>query len=106
MCQPWCRENRHDLEPAGSVLHQGTLRVVRGFNECGRLQPLTIRALHLELPADWPDGLFVAELQRPYIEVHDGRGTLSLTAGQARAYAAALVATADELDATNDPNAR
>jgi hypothetical protein len=60
---------------------------------------LTIRALHHELPTDWPDGLFVAELARPYIEVAADHGTLSLTARQARAYAAVL-ATADELDHT------
>jgi hypothetical protein len=109
-CPPWCYECLHDVGPDGAIWHKGEPITVDvyGEREGPLLVPLLVLADYLDkLPEDRGPEHDVPDLEVPVVrlEVEADAVGLSLTPARARQLAAALIATADTIEAEPLPAA-
>jgi hypothetical protein len=103
-CPDWCYECLHDVGPEGAFWHKGEPFTVGvyGEREGSVPVPLVVQAEYLDkLPEDRGCGRDVPDLEAPVVrlEVKADAVGLSLTPARARQLAAALIATADTIEA-------
>lgn len=107
-CPPWCYECIHDVGPEGAFWHKGEpISIdVYGEREGAVAVPLVVQAEYLDkLPEDRGCGHDVPDLEAPVVrlEVEADAVGLSMTPARARQLAAALIATADAIEAVPSP---
>jgi hypothetical protein len=103
-CPDWCYECLHDVGPDGSFWHRGEPISIEvyGEREGSVPVPLVVHAEYLDkLPEDRGRGYDVPDLEAPVVrlEVDADAVGLSMTPARARQLAAALIATADLIEA-------
>ena len=102
-CPPWCHECIHNLGPDGAFWHRGEPITVEVYGENEGFSPMLVLAEYFDkLPADRGCGGDPVEMEAPVVrlEVEAEAVGVSLTPARARQLAAALVALADEIEAT------
>lgn len=109
-CPDWCHDCEHDAGPDGAIWHKGEPFTVDvyGEREGSVLVPLVVQAEYLDkLPEGRGCGHDVPDLEAPVVrlEVEADAVGLSLSPARARQLAAALVATADTIEAVQSPAA-
>jgi hypothetical protein len=107
-CPDWCYECLHDVGPEGAFWHKGApiSMDVYGEHEGSVPVPLVVLAEYLDmLPEDRGRGHNAPDLDQPLVrlEVEADAVGLSMTPARARQLAAALIATADTIEARSLP---
>lgn len=103
-CPPWCADCSHyDTDPYAPLahLHRGTATTVPVYDEAWELVDARVRTAFWDKEPAWI-GTDPTDLEQPYVEViivSHGGIEVSLTPGQARGLAAALLQAAKGADA-------